>query len=335
MKIIAIANHKGGCGKTTTAINLSSCLALKGKRVLLIDLDPQAHASIGLNVNVEEVERNMYDLLIRRDVDFEDIIIPIEENLDLAPSHTILSTLEQKLAWADGRESRLRDKLRELKISYDYIIIDCPPSLGLLTFNALIACNELIIPIETSCFSLHGVGKLMETIVTIKDKFNHKIKARALATNFDRRTRFAREVLKNIEDNFGREMFHTVIRSNVSLKEAAGFGKPITRYDRNSSGFIDYRALCQELLTENKIIVAYKDPTAKNVQLAGDFNDWQPDKSIITERDEDGMWFKAISLEPGKYEYRLIIDGKWKEDPNSVEYIVNDFGEKNSILRVR
>ncbi len=335
MKVISIANHKGGCGKTTTAINLSSCLALKKKKVLLIDIDPQAHASIGLNVEVEEIEGNMYDVMTITGVDIEDVLVPVEKGLNLAPSHVYLSAVEQELSKVKGREYRLKQKIKDIKTQYDFIVIDCPPNLGILTFNAMMASDEVIIPIETSCFSLHGVGKLIETILTVTDKTDHKIKLKVLATIYDRRTRFAREVLRNIEDNFGRSMFKTIIRSNVSLREAASFGKPITRYDKNSSGFIDYMSLSQELIMENKIIIAYRDSQAKNVQIAGDFNNWVPDKSTFTQKDVSGIWFKALSLEPGKYQYRFVVDGKWKEDPNSHDYIVNEFGEKNSVLNVR
>jgi chromosome partitioning protein len=335
MKIIAIANHKGGCGKTTTAINLSACLSLKGKKVLLIDLDPQAHASIGLNVEVDDLEKTMYDLMTDPHVNFKDIIISIDDNLDIAPSHVLLNAVEQKLAGTMDRDKQLQHKILGIRGRYDYIIIDCPPSLGLLTFNALTACRELIVPIETSCFSLHGVGKLMEAVLLIREKSHHEIKVKALATNFDRRTAFAKEVLKNIEENFGKNLFSTVIRSNVSLREAASFGQPITHYCQNSTGFMDYRSLCQDLLAGNKTIVAYKDTSAQKVQIAGDFNGWKPEQGTFNEREIDGMWFKALKLDPGAYQYRLVIDGKWQNDPNNPKYVINEYGEKNSILTVR
>ena len=335
MKITAIANHKGGCGKTTTAINLSSCLALKGKKILLIDLDPQAHASIGLNIEVEDLEQNMYDVMTDPNVSLKDISVSVNDNLHVAPGHVLLSIVEQKLAGTLDRDKQLQQKILGVRGQYDHIIIDCPPSLGLLTFNALMASSNLIVPIETSCFSLHGVGKLMESVVLLREKFHHEIKVKALATNYDRRTSFAKEVLKNIEDNFGKNLFNTIIRTNVSLKEAASFGQPITSYCQNSTGFMDYISLCQEILTASKTIVAYKDNSAKKVQIAGDFNDWQPEKGIFTDKERAGMWFKALNLDPGAYQYRLIIDGQWKRDPNNPKYVVNEYGEKNSILTVR
>ena len=335
MKITAIANHKGGCGKTTTAINLAACLALKEKRVLLIDLDAQAHASIGLNVDVEDLELTMYEVMTDPDVSLKDIIVSVGENLDVAPAHVLLSIVEQKLAGTMDRDKQLQQKILGVKGRYDHIIIDCPPSLSLLTFNALMACRQLIVPIETSCFSLHGVGKLMESVVLLREKFHHEIKVKALATNYDRRTSFAKEVLKNIEDNFGKNLFNTIIRTNVSLKEAASFGQPITSYCQNSTGFIDYRSLCQELLTESATLIAYKDNTAQKVQVAGDFNDWKPEKGAFNGKERDGMWFKSLKLNPGAYQYRLIIDGKWTADPNNPKYVVNEYGEKNSILTVR
>ncbi|MEJ2725209.1 MAG: AAA family ATPase [Deltaproteobacteria bacterium] len=181
MRVIASANQKGGCGKTTTAINLSSSLARRDHRVLLIDFDPQAHATMGLNVRPADLERTMYDVVspaatpVSR---FEDVLIPVGENFDLAPSNAKLTALEQELAGVDGRESRLRYAMELLKKPYDFVVIDCPPSIGHLCFNALRACEEVIIPIDLSLFSLRGVSKLMELVVMLKEKLDHDIKPR-------------------------------------------------------------------------------------------------------------------------------------------------------------
>jgi chromosome partitioning protein len=183
MRTIAIVNQKGGCGKTTTAINLSACLALQNRNVLLIDLDPQSNASIGLNVNVEELDKSVYDIFSgTAQVGLEDVIVGIDRCFDLVPSQLILSAVEQELSGKDGRESVLLGCIQALERSYDYIIIDSPPSLGMLTFNALRACGEALIPIEMSVFSLQGVARLLGIINVLKDKYGHAIRCKALPT---------------------------------------------------------------------------------------------------------------------------------------------------------
>jgi len=253
MRIIASANQKGGCGKTTTAINLSSSLSLKGKRVLLIDFDPQAHATLGLNVNPSDLEKSIYDVITPKKNDFlgiEDILIPIRDNLDLAPSSLILTAVEQELSGVEGREDRLLEAIQILKeqYDYDYVIIDCPPSIGHLCFNALRASDEVIIPIDMSLFSLRGVAKLIEIITLIKDKVGHDVKSRALITMYDRRTRYARVVLDKVRAEFGSNVFKTVIRYNIRLRETADCGLPVGDYDKHSIGHADYESLAEEII---------------------------------------------------------------------------------------
>lgn len=253
MRVIASANQKGGCGKTTTAINLSSSLSLKGKRVLLIDFDPQAHATIGLNVKPSDIEKSIYDVITPKKNDFlgiEDILIPIRDNFDLAPSSLILTAVEQELSGVEGREDRLFEAIQVLKeqYDYDYIVIDCPPSIGHLCFNALRACDEVIIPIDMSLFSLRGVAKLIEIITLIKDNVGHDVKSRALITMYDRRTRYARIVLEKVKAEFGNNVFDTVIRYNIRLRETADCGMPVGDYDKNSIGHADYENLAEEII---------------------------------------------------------------------------------------
>lgn len=248
MRIISIANQKGGCAKTTTAINLSAALAEEGKKVMLIDLDPQAHASVGLNIETPKLEHTIYDVLTK-EIDLENILINISKNFDLAPSDIVLSAAELELAGVIGRENELSARIKKLKREYDYIIIDCPPSLGLLTFNGLKACNEVIITIETSFFALHGVGKLLETLKLLKNKLNHDISYRALATMFDKRTNIARDVLEEIKGFFKNKKFNTVINANVKLKEATSYGLPIIKYAPQSQGATDYTELAKEVIS--------------------------------------------------------------------------------------
>jgi chromosome partitioning protein len=251
MRVIASANQKGGCGKTTTAINLSSSLSLKGKRVLLIDFDPQAHATMGLNITPSDLEKSIYDVITPKgngSLGIEDILVPIRDNFDLAPSSLILSIVEQELSGMEGREDRLSQAIQALKELYDYIVIDCPPSIGHLCFNALRACEEVIIPIDMSLFSLRGVAKLLEIIIMLKDKIGHDVRSRALITMYDRRTRYSRVVLEKVKSEFGNNVFETVIRYNIRLRETADYGLPVGDYDKNSIGHKDYENLAEEVI---------------------------------------------------------------------------------------
>jgi chromosome partitioning protein len=358
MRILSIVNQKGGCGKTTTAINLSACLASKGNLTLLIDLDPQAHSSIGLNVDVDELEKSTYDTLKNpAATSLEEIARPVGENLFLAPSQLILSTVEHELAGTDGREHKLRQAVEALERPLDFVIIDCPPQLGLLTFSALIACREVIIPIEASVFSLHGVAKLLETIACVVERYDRPIKIRALATMYDGRTNLAREVLEEMHKHFGKDLINTRIRSTVKLREAAGFGKPIVEYERKCNGFCDYLALAEEMISlgeDSLEVMAVKAqgapieqtwktvptrftiqaPYATEVRLVGDFNRWSLNQGKVMERDERGVWMTVVPLQEGEHQYRFMVDGKWTQDPDNPRDTENAFGELNSVITV-
>lgn len=357
MKTISIVNQKGGCGKTTTAINLSASLASLGKRVLLIDMDPQSHASLGLNIKPKELEICLYDVLLSIDeVDrpiLEDIITPAGKNFDLIPSNIVLSAFEQKLANTPGRETRLLQAIQGMKREYDYILIDCPPSVGLLSFNALTASQDVIIPVEPSFFSLHGLGKLTETIQMFSEKLGHNIQIHILLTMFDRRTRLSSEIFEEVKKHFKENTFQTVIHFNIRLKEAASFGSPITEFDKNCVGYKDFLALTQEVIqipekevqeqtaqilgpcpVTNGILFSYKASDVQSLKLVGDFNNWTPDSSYELHKQPDGTWKKVIPLPPGRYHYKFIADGEWKEDQHNPNYIVNEFGGVDSVVEV-
>ena len=249
MRVIAIANQKGGCGKTTTAINLSSSLSSKGKSVLLIDFDPQSHATMGLNVDYD-YDKSMYNVITPRHdehLGIEDILVSVKENFDLAPSNVMLTKIEQEFAATDGRESRLFQAIQEFNGNHDYVVIDCPPSIGHLCFNALRACEEVIIPIDMSLFSLRGVAKLIDIVVLLKDECGHVIRSRALVTMYDFRTRYSRLVLENVKEQFGDNVFETVIRYNIRLRETVDYGLPVGDYDKHAIGHKDYEKLAEEV----------------------------------------------------------------------------------------
>lgn len=354
MRTIAIVNQKGGCGKTTTAINLSACLALKKKKVLLIDLDPQSHASIGLDVKVEELEKSVYDVFSgEKKTKIDDVIVDTKHGFDIAPSQLILSGVEQELAGKVGRESVLLRSLQSMQRRYDYVIVDCPPSLGLLTFNALRACCEALIPVEMSVFSLQGVARLLEIIELLKVEYGHEIRTKALATIFNARTLFANEVLMDMEQCFEEDLYQTVIHETVKLKEAAGFGLPIYKYNKWCRGTEDYNALVYEVLADEKqmdrvnipvtlgpqevsdgVLFTYYDPIAKDVQIVGDFSSWKPIKNTMTQDSGSKVWKIVLPLEPGKYQYKFIVDGSWKVDPHNPEVVSTDLGANNSLVVV-
>lgn len=358
MRVISIANQKGGCGKTTTAINLSACLSLKRRKVLLIDLDPQGHSGTGLNIDTDTLEKTVHHALGNAEgtrIALDEVTAKVTGNYDIAPSNLGLSTFEHNLSMIKGREARLREAIGGLNQLYDYVIIDCPPSLGLLTFNALMASTEVFIPIEMGLFSLHGTGKLLEILELVRAKTEHEMRLKVIATMFDRRTRIAKEILKDIRDHFKGKMFRTVINANVKLREAPGFGKSIVEYARNSRGCADYVALANEVLKEEKLLGAVKSvkqkkrplerkhrktqflfhgPRASRVQIVGNFNNWAQSEDYYMQHREDGTWSKEIILAPGVYQYKFLVDDEWMEDQNNPNVVEDPFGGRNSVIEV-
>ncbi len=261
MKTISIANQKGGCGKTTTAINLSSAIAFSGKRVLLIDLDPQAHATYGLGVANQNTDKTIYNVLTdnaERRRALSECITTLSKNLDIIPSSILLSTIEQELKDKEDAVSKLHDILLSSQLPYDYAIIDCPPSLGFLTFNALRAAGNVIVPIDMSAFSLMGVAKLLGMLELIKVKINHSPVINAVATIFDKRTKYSQTMFDEIKALFKEQMFETVIRMNVALKRAASKGVSVIHFDRKSNGALDHMALAREILRRDAREIAEK-----------------------------------------------------------------------------
>jgi chromosome partitioning protein len=378
MKIIAIANQKGGCGKTTTAINLAACLGKKEQRVLLLDLDPQGHSSIGFGVYNEEA-RDLYDVFTGEAV-VEEIILPnVFTGVDLIPATMTLAAAEHLPVTREQRDRQLEPHLVSLRGRYDYVVIDCPPSMGLLSSNALMVSDLVLIPVEMSMLGLNGIDYMYGTIASLRERHEREISIRVLPTLIDSRTRLCREFLHEVGERFADEVMPVMVQFTVRLKEAVRKGVPIISYDPTSPAAAQYDRLASELMSalgpvsatveeeaaeeeevndaeaclttamtlafeeartrliengrQQKVVLRFYGHAGKEVQLAGDFNDWTPDRNVTT-RLVDGVQEKILTLNPGIYQYRIIIDGEWQEDASSRERVPNFSGGYNSLLHV-
>ncbi|MHB8534175.1 MAG: AAA family ATPase [Sulfuricaulis sp.] len=373
MKIIAIANQKGGCGKTTTAINLAACLGKKEKRVLLLDLDPQGHSSLGFGV-FNEAARDLYDVFTG-EAKLEEIILPeVFAGVDVVPATMTLAAAEHLPVRGDERERQLEIHLAPIRDRYDYIVMDCPPSLGLLALNALAVSDLVLIPIEMSRFGLHGIDRMYETITQLRERTGREITIRVLPTLVDSRTRLCRHFLHEVGDRFADDVMPVMVQFTVRLKEAVHKGQPIIACDPTSTVAVQYDRLATELIAclgsnatdaaesadegdarerrsvmerafeearsrrnphqgRQKTVLYLFGYEGRKVQLAGDFNDWIPDQGVTT-RIVDGVLEKTVMLMPGVYQYRYVVDGVWQEDPSNPEVVPNNTGGYNSILLV-
>ena len=501
MRTIAIINQKGGCGKTTCSINLAATFAGKGFRTLLVDMDPQSHCALGLNVPEPQIERSTADLLragLDGSICVEELTWNIARNLDLAPSCMALAGIEASLATQPDRDRRLAQVLAPVQDRYDYCLIDCPPSIGLLTFNALRCADEVIVPVETGYFSLRGAIKQEQTIQMLARRVHHNVRMSVLPTMYDVRTKLAREILSELKEHFGERVLPLVINFNAKLKEAASFGQPITEYDPASRGMQDFEELSRWLIAnppeavfeggavaavggvggvrngegrmahlmeqpgggtmetlaasapasqgaagagrpgglsraaelvararelsaksaaisqrlardpDNRVEQVVKEqvappaenqapltitrsdadaaaspavdpaikqrlarlygcrPTAsgllflqpmsppeapdapdapeagdtstrppRTLQIAGDFNGWDPAKTTLQPDRRLGVWQACVPVPPGRYRYKLIVDGEWRADPYNPATEANPFGELNNVVETR
>ena len=248
-RVIAVANQKGGVGKSTTAINLSACLAEKGKKVLAIDIDPQGNTTSGLGVDKNNVENTLYELLLGEAEAKDTIVKGMVENVDLIPSNVNLSGAEIELIGVEDKEYIMKKIIDKVRRKYDYIIMDCPPSLNMLTINALTAANSVLVPIQCEYYALEGLSQLIHTIDLVKERLNKKLVMEGVVfTMYDARTNLSLQVVENVKDNLQQNIYKTIIPRNVRLAEAPSYGQPINIYDPRSAGAESYRLLAEEVL---------------------------------------------------------------------------------------
>jgi chromosome partitioning protein len=254
-RIIAIANQKGGVGKTTTAINLSACLAEAGQRVLAVDFDPQGNETSGLGIEKSTVEKTIYDLLVGECEIDECLISNVQDNLDLLPSNVELAGAEIELLEIENKENLLKTYLEKIKKNYDFIIIDCPPSLNLLTINALTAANTVLVPIQCEYYALEGLSQVLKTVGLVKKKLNPSLEMEGVVfTMYDARTNLSLEVVESVKNNLNQNIYKTIIPRNVRLAEAPSHGMPINLYDSRSAGAESYRLLAAEVISRGEDI---------------------------------------------------------------------------------
>lgn len=430
MRTIAIINQKGGCGKTTTAINVSAAAARRGQRVLLIDLDPQGHCALGLSVPAGSIDRQIGDALmadLNRPIDVTEMTWQGGDNLDLIPSSVRLAALEAVsggLSRLPDRDRRLEQLLRWLAPRYDLCILDCPPHIGLLTFNALRACSEIIVPVETSYFALQGAENQVRTIETVARRIGRSLSVVLLPTMFDEQVRLSREILEELRRRYGESVSPVTIRYCCSLREAASFGQAIFEYAPESTGRADYEALARwlehhrpvenvsadrsmsadaesfppavetcvgpmwprtgseggnraaELAQRARYLLQRRfetkiephreqagagrapaeaarresqaEPAAgtrlhmiyrgahdsQRVFIAGDFNHWTPQETPMRFSESIRAYEAWLTLAPGRYRYRLVVDGEWIIDPANPRTEASDSGQLHSLLSV-
>ncbi len=356
--IVALVNQKGGCAKTTTAIHFSLALAARNYRVLLVDLDPQGHATVGLGVSASEEQPSLSEVLFHTPLTgvgptIEQAVVAARRGLDLVPSNLGLAAIEPRLASVPGREERLSEHLAELVTGWDVIFLDCPPNLGLLTINALVAAREALIPFEPSPFALQGAERVLETLEIVKEQTGHKIVPRLLPVMVAARDRYAQLALAQMRDAHPGMLIPAPIRRSILFARSAACGKGIGEIAPRARAWRDYqeaaattaamwedaRALLRPrfaglCVVEGGVSFTHPDLRPDEIRLAGEFNGWVPDGGVETIQGEKGRWRKFLAVEPGRYEYKFVFEEKWMPDPGNPRRIRNNHGTHNSLIDV-
>ena len=365
MRVIAIANQKGGCGKTTTSINFSACLAYLQKKTLLLDLDPQGHSTCGLGIKAADSSTSLYDFLTPLRFNKPSLsksLCEINPSFFVMPTYGILGALEEELMLMPEKEKRLKEFLLSPEFSqlgFECVVLDCPPNLGLLSLSALEAADEIIIPVEPSFFSLHGLAKISETVSQVNQRRNLGLQVHALLTLFNSEMKFAEEVYEEVKEHFKGQLLSSIIHDHVLLREAASAGQSIVDYAPSSPAFQDYLHLATEYLEKqwDRILPAQRlgwdnvirqhygpkrvsggilfqivSQKARWVEIAGDFNHWIPES--LMRRDDEGLWQKIIPIGTGGFRYKFIVDGEWQIDPYQPTQQPNAFGTLDSYLEL-
>jgi chromosome partitioning protein len=357
MRTVAVANQKGGCGKTTTAVQLAGAFSRAGVPVLLVDLDPQGHAGLGLGLETPDDRPTLAEVLSHSSFEdgpaFARSLCRARPDLALAPASLALVRLETTLAVQAGREDRLAEHLATIPGRWDLVLVDCPPNLGLLTINALVAAQEILVPVEPSPYCLQGLERLEQTALLVEEMTGRPRPLALLPTLVDRRSRATRDALQHLIRCYPDSLLYPRIYRSSVLRTAAGEGRTIFETAPRSRAAEDYQRAAEVLaarweldleqggrrFTGLRLVpggVAFTDPvrSPEEVRLAGSWNNWVPDAGVELKELSDGTWVKFTALVPGHYEYRFVLGSSWVADPTNPETRSNPMGEPNSILRI-
>ena len=338
--IVTVANQKGGCGKTTTAVNLAAGLARNGYKTLLLDLDPQHHTSVHLGLLQPQYSILNFFGSILKNSDFapESMVTKRNDTFYIIASEMTLTALEQELSSSNYQFdliNRLADRMNNM--NFDFIIIDCPPNLGFLTLSALHPANAVIVPLELSLFSVKGADNLAAIIDLFSDKNRSVASVFYLVNMFDRRSRFSKSFFDKIQKQFNRSLLSTIIRNNVHLKEAANSGKTIFEHAPKSRGAEDFANLASEFVEKTgefkPIEFHVSAPEAQRVYIVGDFTEWKPKPEFVMVK-TNGKWTKRVNLKKGKYRYKFLMDNQWTHDKDNPQLESDSFGGCNSMLTI-